>query len=417
MKKILGKYQNLLYPIGVFFVGMILIFYKFAVIPQNLSFDEVEFAKLALSLDSKQYSVYSIQATGHSTLYFYIILASLKIFGINTFALRLPSAVFGVLNGLILFIILSRIYRNKMIAFFTVCLFLSMRWYFNFARFSFEATFLLFLELVSLMFILKFLSNRKKPEIPDLIISGIFAGLSFHSYYPGRIFFILPLLIILMTSAKKYVAIFLICVGMIILPLISYTVMHTDVRMSQISFLSDPEISIQNKVNGMLSNISKTALMPFLIGDMNGRHNFPGKPAVNPIPAMLFAAGIVSALKKRSSLTWFLYLLISIIPTLLTSPNDNPNMLRTFTVLPAFVYFAGLAFLWMQNLFRNIGKLHLFYPVIVIVILLSAGYELRTYYTFQSRVFKNSFEVTCPLAEVVKKEIVPIECRVRENKF
>ena len=55
-------------------VSVFLIFYRFSDIPKNLSFDEVEFAKLALSLQNKPYTPYSTLAIGHSTLYFYVIL-------------------------------------------------------------------------------------------------------------------------------------------------------------------------------------------------------------------------------------------------------------------------------------------------------------------------------------------------------
>src|SRR3989344_231462 len=60
-------------------IGMVVIFINWPQIPQNLSFDEVEFAKLALSLQNRSFTIYSNLATGHSTLYFYILLASMKI--------------------------------------------------------------------------------------------------------------------------------------------------------------------------------------------------------------------------------------------------------------------------------------------------------------------------------------------------
>lgn len=80
--------------IVVSLIAVFLVFYQFTFIPKYLAFDEVEFTKLALSLDGKPYSPYSQLATGHSTMYFYILLTSIKTFGINVFALRFPAAVF-----------------------------------------------------------------------------------------------------------------------------------------------------------------------------------------------------------------------------------------------------------------------------------------------------------------------------------
>src|SRR5690349_4262419 len=89
----------------VILAAVCLIFYKFTQIPGNISFDELEFAQLALSLSHHAYIPYSPLATGHSTLYFYIILLSFKIFGVNTFSLRLPAALFGVLGAVLFYLL------------------------------------------------------------------------------------------------------------------------------------------------------------------------------------------------------------------------------------------------------------------------------------------------------------------------
>lgn len=395
-----------------------MVFYKFSLIPKNVSYDEVDFTKLALSLDNKPYTVYSTLATGHSTLYFYILLGSLKLFGINSFALRLPSAMFGIVNVLLIFLVMNRIFKNNLTAFLTAFIFLTMRWYFNFARFSFEATFLLFLEMTSIYFLLTMI-NDKRLDMKSLILSAIFAGLAFHSYYPGRIFFILPAVWIFLSVPKKYGFIFMSIVGMIIAPLMLHNFLHPDVRVSQISFLSDPKIPIGFKINGVISNVMKTILMPFWKGDMNGRHNFPGKAALNPILIVFVLVGIWRACCKSAKYHVFfiLYLIISIIPTVLTSPNDNPSMLRTITALPALVYGIGVGIQW---LFQQIDKNKYRYVLGIIIgvfIFLSTTYELRTYFVFQSRVFKNAFEVTCELKDVVNTKIVPKRCRVGSYMF
>ena len=85
-----------LFPLLIVLIAGGIIFYQFPNLPKQLALDEVEFAKLALSLDGKPFSPYNTMATGHSTLYFYVILLSLKLFGVTSFALRLPSVIAGV---------------------------------------------------------------------------------------------------------------------------------------------------------------------------------------------------------------------------------------------------------------------------------------------------------------------------------
>ena len=143
MKKI-----SLLILVGL--LASIFIFYKFNLIPKYLAPDEVDFARLAFSLENKPYIPYSQLATGHSTLYFYILLASLKTFGANIFALRFPAAIFGILCVTIFYLIMKKVLQQfnnvtmkQFLPFLLTLILLSSRWFLNFARFSFEATFLL----------------------------------------------------------------------------------------------------------------------------------------------------------------------------------------------------------------------------------------------------------------------------------
>src|SRR3990167_6075582 len=103
------------------FVGsFFLIFFKFNLIPQNISFDEIEFSRLAISLNNSNYIPYSNLATGHSTLYFYIIFLSFKIFGISNFALRFPSALFGILSVTTFYLLLKNIFNEEKKIFYSI---------------------------------------------------------------------------------------------------------------------------------------------------------------------------------------------------------------------------------------------------------------------------------------------------------
>ena len=93
-------------------LSSLIIFFQFNEIPKKLSWDEVEFSRLALSLENKPYLPYSRLATGHSTLYFYAILASFQIFGVTNFALRFPAALFGIMNVLIFYTITKRVFSQ-----------------------------------------------------------------------------------------------------------------------------------------------------------------------------------------------------------------------------------------------------------------------------------------------------------------
>lgn len=378
-------------------LSSIVIFYNFPRIPKYLFFDEVEFARLALSLQNHGYIPYSEMATGHTTLYFYILLFSMKIFGISTFALRLPSAIFGILSVIIFYKISRFLFENKKyhIPFIVTILFFSLRWYINFARFSFEATFLLFLELSSIFFFFQFLRKKKYLSI---ILSAIFAGLAFDSYYPGRIFFALPLFFLLL-NYRKYLIPYIVTFIIIISPLVFYFFTHADQRLEQQLYFSNKKLSINQKLGIFSENVIKTALMFDVKGDMNGRHNYTGKPALNPIIGLFFIAGLFLAIKNFNNFYnkfFLIYFLISLFPTLLTYPSENPNMLRTFTVIPSIAYFAGNTINYLINLKMNRKKLLIGF--ITVLLMMSIIYELRTYFVYQPAVFEDD-------AFKVKKEL------------
>lgn len=409
--------RSLIFSFLLLLISSVLIFFKFNLVPQNISFDEIAFTKLALSLDNSMYIPYSNLATGHSTLYFYIVLLSFKIFGISNFALRFPSAIFGILSVLVFFVLLKNVLKesdNPYFSFVGAFILITSRWFINFSRFSFEATFLLFIELLSLHLILLFI---KKGNNLFLFLSAIFAGLSFLSYTPGRIFFLLPAFLLLIKKTQiKYYFFYFVTFIIISSPLTIYFVKHSDIRFQKISILSQ-KASVYSKIQMFSENVQKTALMFNFKGDLNGRHNFPGKSALNPILGILFILGIILAVRNihnyRNKL-FLLYFLISISPTLITQPIDNPNMLRTFTALPSVIYFIIYSIKNIAEYKFNFNK-KIIYVFIAVLISLSSIYELNTYFKYQSRVFRNSFEVKCPVEEVINK--IPKRCLVSKNEF
>ncbi|MFQ5452334.1 MAG: hypothetical protein ACE5DQ_02105, partial [Candidatus Paceibacterota bacterium] len=316
--------------------------------------------------------------------------------------------------------------------------FVTLRWYFNFARFAFEATYLIFLELISLYFILRAVRSKNLHEIA---LSAIFAGLAYNSYVVGRMFFVVPLFYLIVfylggvdkrhlrgADNSRYktpevirrVFYFLIPFLIVIAPLTLYFSQNPDIRVSQQLYFLDPNLELPQKISFFFSNIWENMKM-FIVsgaGDANGRHNYPFKPALNPVIFILFIAGLLSALKNwkhRYNSVFLVYFLVGFFPTILTYPHENPNMLRTVTILPSVVYLVGLA---IQASYNFITRLSLKPPLrwthskfvkilplfLLISILLglvgSSLYEFRTYFIFQKLVFEEAFDVRDGLERV-----------------
>ncbi len=238
-----------------------------------------------------------------------------------------------------------------------------------------------------------------------LVGSAMFAGLAFNSYTPGRIFFLLPLGFLILKTIQQYshIAIkqllyFLIPLVILIIPLQSYLFTHEDTRVKQLSFFSNKKLTGQTKLGFVAENIRKTTSMFFFQGDPNGKHNYPYKPSLNPILGLFFIGGIGIALKNAKknmySLFFILYTLFSILPTLLVYPWENPSMLRVYTILPAVAYFVGLPFTVFKKKKPIVG-------ILILLLILSSIYELRTYFKYQSLVSIHAFEVNLPLKKAI----------------
>lgn len=391
--------------------------YRFNIEPRGLAVDEVEFAKAVEHLSTISYTPFTPLADGHPTVYFYILMLSTKLLGMSGFALRLPAALFGVMSVFLLYKILQKVFAKTYLlylplAFWVSLLFATVRWRFLFTRFAFEMPYLLFLELSSLYCMLNVTGHgprATKKSIIFVILSAFFAGLAYNSYQPGRIFFLVPLLfLVLQRISWKKIALYLGVFIILILPMTVHLLQRPadDIRIGQQSYLMDRRVSLDKKISNFVSNISSTAMMFSVKGDLNGRHNYPGKPALNPVLSILFMAGLLIALlryRDRFSLLFIAYFVVALIPTLLTSPNENPHMLRTYTVIPAVLYFVGVA---VTTLLQNRFATRFKWIIVVLVLLfaLSAAYDIRTYFVYQPSVNNHAFPMKGDLPGILKNE-------------
>lgn len=425
--------KRLIYSIVLLVISILVIFYNFPDYPKNIAHDESEIVRAALTLVNKPYTIFTPIADGHTTLYLYKLLGSFNLFGFSNFAMRLPVAVCSVINILLFyFILVKALKENKYrleLGLLSAILMLTSHWFINFARFSFEIPFLLTLELISLCFLFVTLerSDRisvlsKKDSIISfgklrilqndiyIILSAIFAGLAFNSYQPGRIFFLVPIFYLLINKYYKEIVKFLIVFGIVILPLSFYLLTNTanDVRINQQLYLTNSKLSVEQKVEYFSQNLIKNLGVFSFVGDGNGRHNYPGKPAINPILATFMYLGVFLSLlnirKNNYHKLFLIYFLVGLFPTLLTLPNENPNMLRTYTILPSIFYFVGVG---VNMVIRLSQKLNLKYQklivVFVLLILMFSTYkELNTYFVDQRVVFQKAFEYSKSIDQIHK---------------
>lgn len=134
-------------------------------------------------------------------LYTYILIPSIAVFGLNEFAVRFPSAIFGVLLCLGIFLLVKELWKDKPFALIAAFLVAISPWAIQFSRVGWEGSLSLALLVYGIWFFVRGLSTPY-----NLFISATIFGLSLYSYHSLRVFVVLflgTLLIIYRQHLKK----------------------------------------------------------------------------------------------------------------------------------------------------------------------------------------------------------------------
>lgn len=176
--------KNKLFLILIFVLALCVRLIGLSVRPAGLTWDEAAIG----------YNAYSLLLTGRDEhaaafplifksfgdykpgLYIYTSVLPVAIFGLNIFATRLPSAVFGSLSVLLIYLLVKKIHAKS--ALYAAFLLALSPWSIIFSRGAWEANFNLFLTLLAVCLYL----YRKYP------LSAIFFALTLYTYQGAKLF-------------------------------------------------------------------------------------------------------------------------------------------------------------------------------------------------------------------------------------
>jgi hypothetical protein len=207
--------------------------------------------------------------------------------------------------------------------------------------------------------------------ITDYVLAGLFLGLTFYTYIPARILWLVfPLVLVylelvqrpLFHKAWRGVLLMLLIAGLVGSPLFYYLYTHPEAEI-RIRELSGPLTAAMNgNYSELWQNVAGGLGIIAWRGDDFWRYNLPGRPLLGPIMSILFAVGLVLAgwwvvrpLLKRPdndlrgtaaflALSW---LLIGLAPTLVTGPHLSST--QAMGMQPVLYLFPAMAL-------REIGK-------------------------------------------------------------
>jgi 4-amino-4-deoxy-L-arabinose transferase-like glycosyltransferase len=451
MEKALLKSMRTRFFINWFLIGVLLLafflrLYKIATIPPHLTPDEAALG----------YNAYSILKTGKDEygqtlpiifksfgdykpgLYIYLTVPFVAIFGLNEFAVRLPSALMGVLGVGLIYLLVKELFGSKRLAFFASFLLAISPWHIHFSRGAWEINFALSLTLIGIYFFLKSLQKQK-----FLIFSSVFFALTLLTYQGAKLASAIVVLILvsvywreLLRFNKKVLlkSFFLGLVVSVPIILIFFECKNGRLKVFSVFSYRRPAEYLQaqldqgnekvgelgyylfhsetfNMVRGIMGRWFNhfSAKFFFFVGDwQNPRHSAPNQGMLLLGDSALILLGIVwliKALNRKEAKFVGLWLLLAPLPAALS--RDQVHAVRAFNLVIPLTIILALGLSWLAKHLKN----KVFISCFVLLYFAGFVYFLDAYFVhlpvhdslYWEYGYKQAVEIVIPIQDKYEK--------------
>lgn len=429
--------KNIVLLVLIVLIAAFLRFWQLGSNPPSLSWDEVAWGYNAYSIgiDGKDefgsflpYKYLESFGDFKPPVYAYLDVLPVKLFGLNAFATRFPSALFGTLTVLITYFLVKRIFHKslnkELYALCSAAVLALSPWHIMLSRAAFEANVATFFIATGVWLFLAAVQDRKW----YLVLSAVSFSLSIYTFNTARI--VSPLLVLVLAAVfwrqlwqQKKQTIVAVLVGLIIvLPTVGFLFSsQAGLRFREVNIFSDPEVvktanqEIANDHGALWSKILHNRrigfaqsylkhyfdnLNPgflFIHGDGNIRFSVQDVGEMYLWDLPFFIAGILLLWRKREGYWWLIpvWMLLGIIPA--ATARETPHALRIETTLPTFQIFVayGLSqfLVWFHKYARLLGYL---YTTVLVIIFAGLGlnvtYFLHSYVVHYPREYSQAWQ-------------------------
>ncbi|HUS69490.1 MAG TPA: PA14 domain-containing protein [Anaerolineae bacterium] len=397
-----GTRGELCLLLGILALGALVRFWGLETLPYGTWYDEAENGLVALRiLEEPGYlPVYEprVNSAGH---YLLLLAGSLRLLGGSTLALRVVSVLVGIAAVAAGYLVGRELFGRRwglVLAFLlAVC-----RWSINFSRIGMYNIATPLFELVALGFLLRGLRRRR---YADFALSGIGLGLG-TVFYVGFLAFPLVLVAFLVHTALaernllrhswRGLLILICALVLTAAPVAQYAQRQGEEfweRTAKTSVFRGKTFEQALPVIG--GSVVKYLQMFNYSGDRYGRHNLPREPMLDPVSGALMVLGAALCLwrwRRPRSLLLLTWLMVMLLPGVLSLEWEAPQALRTIGSLPAACLLAvvplhGLGKEWHRVFGRRRALL---FPLFVALLLGVIGWSnLHTYFVLQARSYES----------------------------
>lgn len=409
-------------------VAAVLRFWSLGNIPASPNWDEVAWGYNAYSIgiDGRdefgvRFPYKYIESFGDfkPPVYAYLATVPVKIFGLNEFATRFPSALFGVLTVLLTYFLVKELFpkssRREKIALLSALFLAISLWHIMLSRAAFEANISSFFIVLGVFSFLRAVNKN----MWYLLLSAFSFALSFYTFNTARVF--VPMIVIFMafmfrkklTLNKKQLLISGLFGLVLLLPIVPFLVSpQAKLRYEEVNIFTNKETIqtanqyIENDDNAIWSkmlhnrrvlfgidfakhyfdNLNPSFL--FIKGDGNPKFSTQdvGQMFVWDLPFLVI--GGLLLFRRREGYYWLLpaWLLLGIIPA--ATARETPHALRIETVLPVLQIVVAYGFVnFIDQISPRVKRRTVKFIKYLLALFLIANllFYLHSYYSHYSR--------------------------------
>jgi hypothetical protein len=336
--------------------------YHFSAQPFGIWFDEAEAGLQARQLlaDPNYRPIFypAINVTGQ---FLALYAAALYWLGDTIHSLRLVSVLFG-LGGVVAAFLFGQEVRGPRFGLALAFLVAVARWPVNFSRIAMTGIDAPFFVFLSLYFLTRLL---RRGHLRDALWAGLTIGLGLTFYTAFRLYLVAIVIFAGVAAIRwgatiwaalrqggwtrylRALALLALTGWLVVMPTVRFALDHPDafwLRTQQISILTKRD---QADLTTALGESARKHLEMFNIsGDKNGRHNLPGEPMLAPVMGLLLILGLglaVSRTRHPANLFFLILFPTALLGGIFSVDFEAPQSLRSIAVIPAVVYFCGLA--------------------------------------------------------------------------
>lgn len=377
-------------------LGMILVVAAFlrvtdlSTIPPGLYHDEAVNGLDAWNILQRGRAPIFFEANGgREPLFIYLQTTFIFLFGPSAWALRIVSAIIGILTVAVFFqaareLKLPKMDANALALLASAGLAVSY-WHLHWSRVGLRA---ILVPLLLCLTVYLFLLARRTQRARLFVCAGFVMGLSMYSYLAARLvpFLFLIFLAVDWRETRKTLrqnALMFVVASIVALPLAIYFLQNPA---SFFNRASDIAITASDEpfLPALAQNLARVVGMFFWQGDVEWRHGLALRPVLDPIAASLFALGFGIALvhwRAATARLAILWLAVMLAPTLFS--QQAPDALRAIGAAPIVFWFIAIAWLALSaRLMPRLGGTRAMWTLAgVVLILVGSGFfTVRDYF-------------------------------------